>query len=212
MAFARPGSAGASDSVWVLPVGEVIVTSILVDGPQTALAGLVSFDNDTVLGATVVENGRSAMRLARAETKSAAVQLEQAIQDSDDAGIDVPPELRDAGIASAGVGSAGGAGAYVKFVGKAGAASVAGEVFVADNAGPWVAAAKLIHVRESKFQGSPATQPAPQEQFKEPKDFAPPAVWFPSRLAKRVGGFAVAPESWGAFAGQVIVEIGRAHV
>ena len=89
-----------------------------------------------------------------------------------------------------------------------GAASVAGEVFVADNAGPWVAAAKLIHVRESKFQGSPATQPAPQEQFKEPKEFAPPAVWLPSRMAKSVAGVLVAPESWGAFAGQLLLADG----
>jgi hypothetical protein len=87
--------------------------------------------------------------------------------------------------------------------------SVGGEVFVTDNAGPWVPAAKLIHVQESKFQGHPSTQPAPQEQFKEPKEFAPPAVWFPSRLAKRVAGFVVAPESWGAFAGQVIVADGE---
>ncbi len=90
-----------------------------------------------------------------------------------------------------------------------GALSIGGEIFVTDNAGPWVSAAKLIHVRESQFQGHPATQPAPQEQFKEPKEFAPPAVWFPSRLAKRVAGFAVAPESWGAFAGQVIVADGE---
>ena len=90
-----------------------------------------------------------------------------------------------------------------------GALSIGGEVFVTDNPGPWVPAAKLIHVRESQFQGHPATQPAPQEQFKEPKDFAPPAVWLPSRLAKRVGGFAVAPEIWGAFAGQVIVADGE---
>jgi hypothetical protein len=90
-----------------------------------------------------------------------------------------------------------------------GALSIGGEIFVTDNAGPWVPAAKLIHVRESQFQGHPATQPAPQEQFKEPKEFAPPAVWFPSRLAMRVAGVAVAPESWGAFAGQVIVADGE---
>ncbi len=90
-----------------------------------------------------------------------------------------------------------------------GAVSVGGEIFVTDNAGPWVPAAKLIHVRESKFQGHPSTQPAPQEQFKEPKEFAPPAVWLPSRLARGVAGVAVAPESWGAFAGQLIVADGE---
>jgi hypothetical protein len=89
-----------------------------------------------------------------------------------------------------------------------GALSVNGEIFVTDNPGPWVPAAKLIQVRESQFQGHPATQPAPQEQFKEPKDFASPAVWFPSRLAKRVAGLAVAPESWGPFAGQLLVADG----
>ena len=90
-----------------------------------------------------------------------------------------------------------------------GVGTVGSAVFVTDNAGPWVPAAKLIHVQESKFQGHPATQPAPQEQFKEPKEFAPPAVWFPSRLAKRVAGITVAPESWGAFAGQVLVADGE---
>jgi len=95
------------------------------------------------------------------------------------------------------------------FLAPGGALAVSGDVFVTDNAGPWAPAAKLIHVQESKFQGHPATQPAPQEQFKEPKEFAPPAVWFPSRLAKQVAGVAVAPESWGAFAGQVIVADGE---
>ncbi len=89
-----------------------------------------------------------------------------------------------------------------------GALSLGGEIFVTDNTGPWVPAAKLIHVQESKFQGHPATQPAPQEQFKEPKEFAPPAVWLPSRLAKRVAGVAVAPENWGAFAGQLLIADG----
>jgi len=90
-----------------------------------------------------------------------------------------------------------------------GALSIGGEIFVTDNPGPWVPAAKLVHVQESKFQGHPSTQPAPQEQFKEPKEFAPPAVWVPSRLAKRVAGVAVAPESWGAFAGQLLVADGE---
>ncbi|MBI5802100.1 MAG: hypothetical protein HZA92_15425 [Verrucomicrobia bacterium] len=89
-----------------------------------------------------------------------------------------------------------------------GVGTVGGEVFVTDNAGPWVPVAKLIHVQESKFQGHPSTQPAPQEQFKEPKEFAPPAVWFPSRLAKRVAGLTVVPESWGQFAGQLLVADG----
>ncbi|KAF0175413.1 MAG: hypothetical protein FD161_3308 [Limisphaerales bacterium] len=95
------------------------------------------------------------------------------------------------------------------FLSPGGALAVNGDVFVTDNAGPWVPAAKLIHVQESKFQGHPSTQPAPQEQFKEPKEFAPPAVWFPTRLAKHVAGMAVAPESWGAFAGQVLVADGE---
>jgi hypothetical protein len=90
-----------------------------------------------------------------------------------------------------------------------GSGTVGGEIFLTDNAGSWVPAAKLMHVQESKFQGHPSTQPAPQEHFKEPKEFAPPAVWFTSRLAKQVAGFAVAPESWGAFAGQLLVADGE---
>ena len=89
-----------------------------------------------------------------------------------------------------------------------GAAAVNGDVFVTDNAGPWVPAAKLIHVRESQFQGHPATQPAPQEQFKEPKEFSAPAVWIPWCVGQFVHGFAVAPESWGPFGGQVVVAAG----
>ena len=84
-----------------------------------------------------------------------------------------------------------------------------GELFATDNAGPWVPAAKLIHVQEAKFFGYPATQPAPQEQFKEPKAAAPTAVWFPTRLAKRVAGVMPAPENWGAFAGQLLVADGE---
>ena len=93
-----------------------------------------------------------------------------------------------------------------------GSGTFGGEVFVTDNAGPWVPAAKLIHVQESKFQGHPSTQPAPQDQFKEPKEFAPPAVWFPARLAKQVAGFATVPESWSAFAGQVLVADGEGRL
>lgn len=90
-----------------------------------------------------------------------------------------------------------------------GSGTFAGEIFATDNAGPWVPAAKLMHVQESKFQGHPSAQPAPQEQFKQPTEFVQPAVWFPSRLAKRVTGFAVAPESWGVFSGQVLVADGE---
>jgi len=90
-----------------------------------------------------------------------------------------------------------------------GATSANGEIFVSDNPGPWVPVAKLIRVQETKFHGHPATQPAPQEQFRQPKEFASPAVWFPSQLATRVKGIVVLPASWGAFAGQLIVADGE---
>ncbi|NDD40666.1 MAG: hypothetical protein EB082_20030, partial [Verrucomicrobia bacterium] len=51
-----------------------------------------------------------------------------------------------------------------------------GEVFATDNAGPWAPAAKLVAVRESQPHGYPAAQPAPQEQFNEPKEMTAPAV------------------------------------
>ncbi len=86
-----------------------------------------------------------------------------------------------------------------------GCGTFAGEVLVTDNAGPWVPAAKLVVVQESQFHGHPTTQPGPQEQFKDPKEFAPPAVWLPARLAKRVAGFATTPEGWGALGGQLLV-------
>lgn len=44
---------------------------------------------------------RSAIRLAAAETTSAAIQLEEAINEADDAGIEVPAELRAASDAGA---------------------------------------------------------------------------------------------------------------
>lgn len=84
-----------------------------------------------------------------------------------------------------------------------------GEVFATDNAGPWAPAAKLVAVRESQPHGYPAAQPAPQEQFNDPKEMTAPAVWFPARLAKRVTGLAVLPERWGQFAGQLIVADGE---
>lgn len=43
----------------------------------------------------------------------------------------------------------------------------------------------------------------------EPKEFAPPAVWIPSRLAKQVAGVAIAPESWGPIAGQLLIADGE---
>lgn len=62
-------------------------------------------DHDTVSQAEAW--CRSAIRLAAAETTSAAIQLEDAIQEADAAGIEVPAELRatsDAGtLAPAGV-------------------------------------------------------------------------------------------------------------
>lgn len=90
-----------------------------------------------------------------------------------------------------------------------GAVAVNGDVFVTDNPGPWVPAGKLIRVQESKFQGHPATQPAPQEQFREPKDFEPPVVWIPARLARRVAGLALLPENWGPLAGQLLLADGE---
>ncbi len=82
--------------------------------------------------------------------------------------------------------------------------TLAGEIVMTDNAGPWVPAAKLVVVQESQFQGHPATQPGPQDQFKDPKEFVLPAVWFPARLTKRVAGCAAVPEGW-VFGGQLLV-------
>ena len=63
-------------------------------------------------------------------------------------------------------------------------------LFATDNAGPWVGVPKLVHLRADHHFGYPASNPAPQTEFKGGTAFAPPAVWFPATVAKAAGGLA----------------------
>ncbi len=81
-----------------------------------------------------------------------------------------------------------------------------GDIFMTENQGNWVGACKLTHMQAGKFFGFPSTAPAPKEQFEAPKDFAPPAVWFPYTLAKSTSGFDTIPDDrFGPFKGQLMV-------
>jgi len=80
-----------------------------------------------------------------------------------------------------------------------------GDIFMTENQGNWVPACKLTHMQSGKFYGFPSTTPAPKEQYEHPKEFAPPAVWFPYSLAKSTSGMATVPEGFGPFTGQLMV-------
>jgi glucose/arabinose dehydrogenase len=80
------------------------------------------------------------------------------------------------------------------------------DLFIADNQGNWVGACKLNHLQRGKFYGFPSGFPAPEADYKEPKSFAPPAVWFPRKLSPSTSGFVAANDSrFGPFQGQILI-------
>ena len=80
------------------------------------------------------------------------------------------------------------------------------DVFVTDNQGEWIGACKLNHLQRGKFYGFPASYPAPEADYLRPKNFQPPAVWFPRRLAPSASGIAVITDDrFGPFQGQMLV-------
>jgi len=80
------------------------------------------------------------------------------------------------------------------------------DVFVTDNQGEWIWACKLNHLQRGKFYGFPASYPAPEADYLHPKNFQPPAVWFPRRLAPSASGIAVITDNpLGPFPGQMLV-------
>ncbi|HEY1171285.1 MAG TPA: hypothetical protein VGH19_07965 [Verrucomicrobiae bacterium] len=81
-----------------------------------------------------------------------------------------------------------------------------GDIFMTENQGNWVGVCKLTHMQQGRFFGFPSTKPSPKEtHFDAPKQFDPPAVWFPYSLAKSVSGFDTIPEGFGPFTGQLMV-------
>ncbi|MEW6304749.1 MAG: PQQ-dependent sugar dehydrogenase [Verrucomicrobiota bacterium] len=80
------------------------------------------------------------------------------------------------------------------------------DIFMAENQGNWIGAGKLNHMQKGRFYGFPSTKPAPREQFENPKEFAPPAVWFPYKLARSSSDMAtVADDRFGPFKGQLLM-------
>jgi glucose/arabinose dehydrogenase len=79
------------------------------------------------------------------------------------------------------------------------------DVFMADNQGNWVGACKLNHIQRGKFYGFPSGTPAPEADYKHPKSFAPPAVWFPRRWSPSTSGLAtIEDDRFGPFKGQML--------
>jgi hypothetical protein len=81
------------------------------------------------------------------------------------------------------------------------------DLFMTDNQGNWLGACKLNHLQPGRFYGFPSTKPAPLDEFEgHRKDFAPPAVWFPYKMAKSSSGFAtVNDDRFGPFKDQLMV-------
>lgn len=83
-----------------------------------------------------------------------------------------------------------------------------GDIFTGDNQGNWVAANTLTHLQGGRFYGFPSTAPALREDYsgKTDRPPAPPAIWFPYKLAKSVSGMTTIPDDrFGPFQGQLIV-------
>ncbi len=81
-----------------------------------------------------------------------------------------------------------------------------GDLFMTDNQGNWVGTCKLNHLQRGKFYGFPSASPAPREDWDQPKDCAPPAVWFPRRLSLSASGFdTISDDRFGPFKGQMLV-------
>ena len=80
------------------------------------------------------------------------------------------------------------------------------DFFVTDNQGEWIGACKLNYLQRGKFYGFPASYPAPEADYLHPKNFQPPALWFPRRLAPSASGIAVITDDrLGPFQGQMLV-------
>jgi len=97
--------------------------------------------------------------------------------------------------------------------------NAAGDLFVTDNQGDWVAASPIHHVTEGDFHGHPASlqwTPAYLETGSEPSyevpsaaavDRKPPAIWIPYRWSRSTGNLGHDPSEgrFGPFADQLFV-------
>src|SRR5439155_14525288 len=80
------------------------------------------------------------------------------------------------------------------------------ELFVTDNEGNWIGACKLNHLEAGRFYGFPSGTPAPKEDWGKKKEFKPPAIWFPKRLAPSASGMAeILDARFGPFKGQILL-------
>ncbi len=82
----------------------------------------------------------------------------------------------------------------------------AGDLFMTDNQGHWIAANKLNHLQSGKFYGHPSSRPAPRAQFDGDSNFTPPVVWFPYAWVRSASGIAsITDDRFGPFRGQMLV-------
>ena len=80
------------------------------------------------------------------------------------------------------------------------------DLFATDNEGNWLGACKLNHLQAGRYYGYPSGYPAPKEDYGRKKDFQPPAVWFPKKLAPSASGFiTISDDRFGPFTGQMLV-------
>ncbi|MBI3875408.1 MAG: hypothetical protein HY300_05520 [Verrucomicrobia bacterium] len=80
------------------------------------------------------------------------------------------------------------------------------DLFATDNQGQWLGACKLIHLHDDRFYGFPSATPAPEDEFREPKSFSPPAVWFPYKMVRSASGITtIEDERFGPWKGQMLV-------
>ena len=80
------------------------------------------------------------------------------------------------------------------------------DLFATDNEGNWIGACKLNHLQPGRYYGYPSGYPAPKEDYGKKKDFQPPALWFPKKLAPSASGFiTISNDRFGPFTGQMLV-------
>jgi len=93
----------------------------------------------------------------------------------------------------------------------------AGEIFVTDNQGDWIASSPIYHLQDGRFYGHPASlswtaeyqaaATTPSDTVPPPRERTPPAIWIPYKWSRSTGNL-VEDETggkFGPFAGQMIV-------
>ena len=81
-----------------------------------------------------------------------------------------------------------------------------GDLFGSINQGNWVATCRVDHLKKDVFYGFPSGQPASEQEYRNPSEPPPPALWLPRELSPSVSQFAeVKDDRFGPFEGQMIL-------